>query len=66
MSGVRLISKDALKTLPYGLASITDAYDANWGELMAGSTMISLPLLILFAFLGKYFIRGLSMGAVKS
>ena len=61
-----LISKDALKTLPYGLASITDAYDANWGELMAGSTMISLPLLILFAFLGKYFIRGLSMGAVKS
>jgi ABC-type glycerol-3-phosphate transport system permease component len=61
-----LISKDGLKTLPYGLASITDAYDANWGELMAGSTMISLPLLILFAFLGKYFIRGLSMGAVKS
>jgi len=61
-----LISKDELKTLPYGLASITDAYDANWGELMAGSTMISLPLLLLFAFLGKYFIRGLSMGAVKS
>jgi multiple sugar transport system permease protein len=61
-----LISKDELKTLPYGLASITDAYDANWGELMAGSTMISLPLLVLFAFLGKYFIRGLSMGAVKS
>jgi multiple sugar transport system permease protein len=61
-----LITKDELKTLPYGLASITDAYDANWGELMAGSTMIALPLLLLFAFLGKYFIRGLSMGAVKS
>ena len=60
-----LISRDALKTLPYGLASMTDAYDANWGELMAGSTMISLPLLVLFAFLGRYFIRGLSMGAVK-
>jgi multiple sugar transport system permease protein len=61
-----LITKDELKTLPYGLASITDAYDANWGELMAGSTMIALPLLVLFVFLGKYFIRGLSMGAVKS
>jgi multiple sugar transport system permease protein len=61
-----LISSDELKTLPYGLASIEGAYDANWGELMAGSTMISLPLLVLFAFLGKYFIRGLSMGAVKS
>ena len=61
-----LITSDELKTLPYGLASIDDAYDANWGELMAGSTMICLPLLLLFAFLSKYFIRGLSMGAVKS
>lgn len=61
-----LITTDSLKTLPYGLASMDDAYDANWGELMAGSTMIVLPLLIAFAFLGKYFIRGLSMGAVKS
>ncbi len=61
-----LISSDELKTLPYGLASIDDAYDANWGELMAGSTMICVPLLLLFAFLSKYFIRGLSMGAVKS
>ena len=61
-----LISSDELKTLPYGLASIDDAYDANWGELMAGSTMICLPLLALFAFLSRYFIRGLSMGAVKS
>ena len=31
---------------------MTDAYDANWGELMAGSTMISLPLLILLPFWG--------------
>jgi multiple sugar transport system permease protein len=61
-----LITSDSLKTLPYGLASMDDAYDANWGELMAGSTMIVLPLLVLFVFLGKYFIRGLSMGAVKS
>jgi ABC-type glycerol-3-phosphate transport system permease component len=61
-----LITSDDLKTLPYGLASMDDAYDANWGELMAGSTMIVLPLLMLFVFLGKYFIRGLSMGAVKS
>ena len=61
-----LITSDELKTLPYGLASIDDAYDANWGELMAGSTMICLPLLLLFAFLSRYFIRGLSMGAVKS
>jgi ABC-type glycerol-3-phosphate transport system permease component len=48
------------------LASIDDADDANWGELMAGSTMSCAPLLLLFAFLSKYFIRGLSMEAVKN
>lgn len=46
-----LITTDELQTLPYGLASTDDAYDANWGELMADSTMICLPSLLLFAFL---------------
>ena len=48
-----LITKDELKTLPYGLASITDAYDANWGELMAGSTLVALPLLLFLFFSGN-------------
>ncbi|MBB3149612.1 ABC-type glycerol-3-phosphate transport system permease component [Phyllobacterium trifolii] len=60
-----LISRDELKTLPYGLSSIVTAYDADWGVIMAGSTMISLPLLALFIFLGRYFVAGLSAGAVK-
>jgi multiple sugar transport system permease protein len=32
---------------------------------MAGATMITLPLFILFMFLSKYFIKGLAAGAVK-
>jgi multiple sugar transport system permease protein len=60
-----LISRDNLKTLPYGLTSIITAYDADWGVVMAGSTLISMPLLVLFIFLGRYFVQGLSAGAVK-
>jgi len=61
-----LVSSDQTKTVSYGLISLIGTYDANWGEMMAGTTLISLPLLVIFAFLGKYFVRGLTMGAVKS
>lgn len=57
---------EALKTLPDDLVSIDDTNDANWDERMAGLTMSCVPLLLLCAFLSKYFICGLSMEAVKS
>lgn len=60
-----LVSSDSLKTLPVGLASILGSFDARWGELMAGATLITLPLLVMFSFLSRYFIQGLAAGAVK-
>jgi len=60
-----LINSDANKTLPVGLASLLGSFDARWGELMAGATLITLPLFILFMFLSKYFIKGLTAGAIK-
>ena len=40
-------------------------YCKNWGGLMAGYTIASLPLVILFFFCMKLFVRSLSEGAVK-
>lgn len=60
-----LVSSDSLKTLPVGLASLLGTFDARWGELMAGATLITLPLLVMFTFLSRYFIQGLAAGAVK-
>jgi ABC-type glycerol-3-phosphate transport system permease component len=60
-----LVGSDNLKTLPVGLASILGTFDARWGELMAGATLIALPLLVLFTFLSRYFIQGLAAGAMK-
>ena len=59
-----LITKDADQYLvAQGLRSffIDDgAYGTDWAKVMAGSTMIVIPLLILFAFTQKWFINGLS------
>ncbi len=60
-----LVNSDANKTLPVGLASILGTFDARWGELMAGATLIALPLFIMFMFLSRYFIKGLAAGALK-
>jgi ABC-type glycerol-3-phosphate transport system permease component len=60
-----MIGSDANKTLPVGLASMVGSFDLRWGEIMAGSTLIALPLFAAFALMTKYFIQGLGAGAVK-
>ena len=60
-----MIGSDANKTLPVGLASMVGSFDLRWGEIMAGSTLIALPLFGAFALLSQYFIQGLGASAVK-
>lgn len=60
-----MIGSDVNKTLPVGLASMVGSFDLRWGEIMAGSTLIALPLFAAFALLTQYFIQGLGAGAVK-
>lgn len=60
-----LIISDANRTLPVGLAGIIGQYQIDWGLLMAGATLTTLPVLILFALVGRNFVEGLTAGAVK-
>ncbi len=56
---------DALLTVPVGLMRLDGEYVKEWGELMAGYTISSIPLVILFLFTMRLFVKGLSAGAVK-
>lgn len=60
-----LILSDANRTVPVGLAGIIGQYQVDWGLLLAGATLTMLPVLILFSFVGRNFIEGLTAGAVK-
>jgi ABC-type glycerol-3-phosphate transport system permease component len=60
-----LVSSDAKKTVPLGLAAMLGAFDIRWGEVMAGSALIAVPLLVVFIVASKAFVRGLTVGAVK-
>ncbi|MPM07564.1 Inner membrane ABC transporter permease protein YcjP [bioreactor metagenome] len=52
-------------TLPIGIASFQGQYDTNWGTLMAGAVMITVPVVIIFWLLQKHLVAGMTAGAVK-
>ncbi|MBP1990681.1 carbohydrate ABC transporter permease [Paenibacillus eucommiae] len=61
-----LIIKDtSMMTLPLGVATLINVESVDWGLIMAGSVLASLPVLIVFLAFQRYFVKGLTVGAVK-
>lgn len=56
---------DKLQTIPLGLFSLRSTNNTQWTELLAGLSIASLPMIIMYALLQKYFVNGLNSGAVK-
>ncbi len=61
-----LIISDANRTLPVGLAGIIGQYVIDWGLLLAGAGATTLPIILLFVLIGRYFVQGLLEGGVKA
>lgn len=60
-----ILRDDELLTIPVGLFRLDGEYVKQWGQLMAGYTIASVPLLLIFVFAMRLFVRSLSAGAVK-
>ncbi|GAB6927306.1 carbohydrate ABC transporter permease [Paenibacillus sp. JCM 10914] len=54
-----------MRTIQVGLASFVYADTTDFGALMAGATVAALPMMILFFSLQRYFLQGITIGAVK-
>jgi multiple sugar transport system permease protein len=52
-------------TLPLALRSMQSPVDTEWGALMAGTMIATLPLVVIFALSSRQLISGLTAGAVK-
>ncbi|MBV9359688.1 MAG: carbohydrate ABC transporter permease [Chloroflexi bacterium] len=59
------VSNPDLRPLTAGLFGFSGTYQTNWGALSAGYTIVIAPIVLLFLLLQRYFIRGLTMGALK-
>ncbi len=59
------VSDTNVRTLPVGLAFYLGKQSIDWGHLMAGAGISSLPVLLLFLFFQKQIIQSLTSGALK-
>jgi multiple sugar transport system permease protein len=61
---VVLNSSDKM-TLPVGLQSFMGIYETKWNLTMAGTTMAIVPLILIFIFNQRFFVKGIQLGAIK-
>ncbi len=59
------IDSDALKTIPSGLMNFRDALMTDWGVLLSGMVISTIPMVILLILIQKHLVRGLTEGSVK-
>ena len=52
-------------TLPLGIARLQGEMSTDFGLLMAGAALASIPIIVVFIAFQKYFTQGIAMGAVK-
>lgn len=60
-----LTNKEEMKTLTVGLSNYISSTHIDWGIIMALGTITTVPVVILFALVQKYFVEGMTAGAVK-
>jgi len=60
-----LLTGEARKTVPIGIAEFIVQFDIRWGEVMAASSLATIPVVVLFSLIQRHFVRGLMAGAIK-
>ncbi len=60
-----LMSDSQMYTLPVALANLVGEHQADTELMMAGAVITTLPVMIIFLALQKYYIRGIMAGSVK-
>lgn len=63
--GFVFITSDALKTLPVGLQLLVFGDIYPWGQLMAASLMMAIPVVAVYIFAQRFLVEGLTAGSVK-
>jgi multiple sugar transport system permease protein len=62
---ITFTSQTEMRTLSAGLLFMVGQYEIQWGQLSAGVMISTVPVAILFIFLQRHLIRGLTAGALK-
>lgn len=60
-----IATSEKMYTLPVAISNLTGQFSSAYGLQMAASVMATLPIIIIFLFAQKYFIRGITLSGLK-
>lgn len=60
-----VLTKESMYTLPVGVNNLQGMFSSNWRFIAAGSILATIPIVIFFLAMQKYFISGETEGAIK-
>jgi ABC-type glycerol-3-phosphate transport system permease component len=60
-----VLSGRSSQTIPMQLQQFLGSYSLDWNQVMAGVVVLSMPLILLAVFFGRYMVGGLAAGSVK-
>jgi multiple sugar transport system permease protein len=60
-----MLTANSKLTISLGIATMQGESSTDFGILMAGSALASVPIIVVFLIFQKYFTKGITMGAVK-
>jgi glucose/mannose transport system permease protein len=63
--GVVVTSRPAVQPITVALNNMAGSFVVEWNVQMAGALLAAIPTLLVYIFLGRYFMRGLLAGALK-
>lgn len=58
-------TRDDLRVIQVGLAAFQQVEKTEWAYLMAGSTLATVPMIVLFLFTQRYFVQGFATAGIK-
>lgn len=60
-----LLTKESMFTLPVGINNLQGMFSSNWRYIASGSVLSTIPIIVFFLAMQKYFISGENDGALK-
>jgi len=62
---VTIAQNPAVQPVTVALNNLAGSFIVEWNVQMAGALLAALPTLLVYIFLGRYFMRGLLAGSLK-